>query len=144
MAAWKDIRCLKQSRRAPYPRTKVLSSTWAMKKKSNRTFHARVTARGYEQVNGIHYDEDTKASPVVNKAMILITYVLMFPASQHNSNIRTGVHSALSIKCMLQRCPTQTSSLCPPLSSRVSSCVGDKSSLLPTGKLQQLVCCQNQ
>jgi hypothetical protein len=36
-----------------------------------------VTARGYEQVNGIHYDEDSKVSLVVNEAAILITFVLM-------------------------------------------------------------------
>jgi Reverse transcriptase (RNA-dependent DNA polymerase) len=58
----------------------VLSSTWAMKKKANGAFCAGVTARRYEQVNGIHYDEDTKASPVVNKATILITFVLMLLA----------------------------------------------------------------
>jgi hypothetical protein len=35
---------------------KVMSSTWAMKKKSNGTYQARLNARGYEQVDGIHYD----------------------------------------------------------------------------------------
>jgi Reverse transcriptase (RNA-dependent DNA polymerase) len=61
-------------------KAKVLSSTWAMKKKLNGTYCAQVTARGYEQVNGIHYDEDSKASPVVNEAMILIFFVLMLLA----------------------------------------------------------------
>jgi Reverse transcriptase (RNA-dependent DNA polymerase) len=61
-------------------KAKVLSSTWAMKKKSNGAFCARVTARVYKQVNGIHYDEDTKASTVVNKATILITFVIMLLA----------------------------------------------------------------
>jgi hypothetical protein len=61
-------------------KAKVLSSTWAMKKKSNRTYRAQVTARGYEQVNGIHYDEDSKVSLVVNEATILITFVLMLLA----------------------------------------------------------------
>jgi Reverse transcriptase (RNA-dependent DNA polymerase) len=61
-------------------KAKVLSSTWEMKKKSNGTYCARVTARGYEQINGIHYDEGTKASPFVNKATILITFVLMLLA----------------------------------------------------------------
>jgi Reverse transcriptase (RNA-dependent DNA polymerase) len=51
-----------------------------MKKKANGAFRARVTARGYEQVNGVHYDEDTKASQVVNEATILITFVLMLLA----------------------------------------------------------------
>jgi Reverse transcriptase (RNA-dependent DNA polymerase) len=61
-------------------KAKVLSYTWAMNKKANGAFRARVTARGYKQVNGIHYDEDTKASPVVNEATILITFVLMLLA----------------------------------------------------------------
>jgi hypothetical protein len=56
-------------------KAKVLSSMWAMKKKSNKTFCAQVTAQGYEQVNGVHCDEEKKASPVVNEATILITFV---------------------------------------------------------------------
>jgi Reverse transcriptase (RNA-dependent DNA polymerase) len=35
---------------------------------------------GYEQIDGVHYDEDTKASPVVNEATILIIFVLMLLA----------------------------------------------------------------
>jgi Reverse transcriptase (RNA-dependent DNA polymerase) len=61
-------------------KAKILSSTWAMKKKANGAFRARVTARGFEQVDGVHYDEDTKVSPVVNEATILITFVLMLLA----------------------------------------------------------------
>jgi Reverse transcriptase (RNA-dependent DNA polymerase) len=61
-------------------KAKILSSTWAMKKKANGAFRTRVTARGFEQINGIHYDEDTKASPVMNEATILITFVLMLLA----------------------------------------------------------------
>jgi len=49
---------------------KILTSTWAMKKKANGTFRARLNARGYEQVDGEHYDEHTKAAPVVSDATI--------------------------------------------------------------------------
>ena len=49
---------------------KVLTSTWAMKKKSNGKFQARVNARGYEQVDVIHYDADSMVAPVVNKITI--------------------------------------------------------------------------
>ena len=35
---------------------KIMTSTWAMKKKANGTYHARMNARGYEQVAGKHYD----------------------------------------------------------------------------------------
>ena len=51
---------------------KVFMSTWAMKKKSNGTFRAHVNARGYEQIEGIHYDADTTAAPVVKKMTICI------------------------------------------------------------------------
>ena len=56
---------------------KVLTSTWAMKKKANGTYRARVNARGYEQVDGVHYDEDTKSAPVVNGATIHIVLIMM-------------------------------------------------------------------
>ncbi len=36
--------------------TKILTLTWAMKKKANGTYHARMNARGYEQVDGKHYN----------------------------------------------------------------------------------------
>jgi hypothetical protein len=56
---------------------KVMSSTWAMKKKSNRTYRERSNARGYEQVDGIHYDSSTISSPVTNYSTIRIIMVLM-------------------------------------------------------------------
>jgi hypothetical protein len=37
--------------------TEVLTSTWAMKKKANGKYRARMNARGYEQIDGVHYDE---------------------------------------------------------------------------------------
>jgi hypothetical protein len=49
---------------------RVLTSTWAMKKKANGEFRARLNARGYEQVDGAHYDEDTKSAPVTNNTTI--------------------------------------------------------------------------
>jgi hypothetical protein len=56
---------------------KVMSSTWAMKKKSNGTYRARFNARGYEQVDGIHYDSSNISSHVRNDATIRIIMVLM-------------------------------------------------------------------
>ena len=55
---------------------KILTTTWAMKKKANGTYRARVNARGYEQVKGIHYDESRTAAPVTNDTTIRIIYVL--------------------------------------------------------------------
>ena len=62
---------------------KIITSTWAMKKKSNGTFRARLNARGFEQVDGIHYDEDTKASPVVSDTTIRIVLILAIMAKWH-------------------------------------------------------------
>jgi hypothetical protein len=73
----------------PIPRDKVpkgakiLTSTWAMKKKANGTFRARLNARGYEQVDGEHYDENAKAAPVVNEATIHIVLILAIMADWH-------------------------------------------------------------
>ena len=59
---------------------KVITSTWAMKKKANGTRRGRVNARGFEMVDGEHYDEDAKAAPVVQKITICIVMVLMLMA----------------------------------------------------------------
>jgi Reverse transcriptase (RNA-dependent DNA polymerase) len=55
---------------------KVLTTTWAMKKKPNCKFRARINARGYEQVDGIHYDSSSIAAPVTNDVTIRIMYTL--------------------------------------------------------------------
>ena len=46
-------------------------------KKSNGTFRARINSRGYEQVDGEHYDKDNVASPTVNIVTVRIMLVLM-------------------------------------------------------------------
>jgi Reverse transcriptase (RNA-dependent DNA polymerase) len=58
----------------------VLSTTWVMKKKANGKFHAKLNARGYKQIDGIHNDKDTKSSPGVNETTILVVFVLMLLA----------------------------------------------------------------
>lgn len=37
----------------------------------------RINARGYEQVDGEHYDEHSKAAPVVSRATIFILLILI-------------------------------------------------------------------
>ncbi len=59
---------------------KILTSTWAMKKKSNGTYRARLNARGFEQVPHEHYDPNTIASPVVSFITICIVFILMLLA----------------------------------------------------------------
>jgi hypothetical protein len=54
----------------------------AMKKKANGTYRARMNARGYEQIDGVHYDENSKAAPpVTNKMVICMIMVLIVMAS---------------------------------------------------------------
>jgi len=59
---------------------KVIGSTWAMKKKANGTYRARINGLGYEQVEGVHYDKTSVAAPVTNEVTIRITLVLMIMA----------------------------------------------------------------
>ena len=54
----------------------VLSSKWVMKKKANGTFHACITAKEYEQVDGEHYDEHSVTAPVVDDMRIYVILVL--------------------------------------------------------------------
>jgi hypothetical protein len=49
-------------------------------KKENGVHHARLNERGYEQVDGKHYDEDSKFAPVVMDATIHIVLILTIMA----------------------------------------------------------------
>ena len=60
---------------------KIMSSTWAMKKKSNGTYRARLNARGYEQIDGEHYDGTSIHAPVTNDTTVRIVMVLGIMAS---------------------------------------------------------------
>jgi hypothetical protein len=61
--------------------TKIMTSAWAMKKKSNGIYRARVNARGFEQIDGEHYDLNTKLSPVTCIATIRIVMTLIVMAA---------------------------------------------------------------
>jgi hypothetical protein len=41
---------------------KVLTTTWAMKKKPNRSYRARINARGFKQLDELHYDNSSVSS----------------------------------------------------------------------------------
>lgn len=56
--------------------TKAIDSTWAMKKKADGTYRARLAARGFKQVPDVHYDPDTRSSPVVCDASVRCIFVL--------------------------------------------------------------------
>ena len=55
---------------------KILSSTWAMKKKANGEYRARLTGRGYEQIDGIHFDESSIHAPVTNEVVVRVVMTL--------------------------------------------------------------------
>ena len=67
--------------------TKIIDSVWAMKKKSNGTLCGRMNARGFEQVEGQHYNGTPISSPVTNSATIRIVLTLMIMASMMLSHV---------------------------------------------------------
>ena len=50
------------------------------KKKANGTYRARLNARGFQQIDGVHYDGQSISSPVANDATIRIILILMVMA----------------------------------------------------------------
>jgi len=63
---------------------KVITTTWAMKKKANGRSRARVNARGFLHVDGEHYNSDNISSPVTNEATIRVVLVLSYFIGQMN------------------------------------------------------------
>jgi Reverse transcriptase (RNA-dependent DNA polymerase) len=59
----------------------ILSKTWAMKRKASEDHRARVTFRGFEQIDGEHFDMNNKAAPVVTEATIRIVFTLILMAA---------------------------------------------------------------
>jgi hypothetical protein len=55
---------------------KIITSTWAMKKKASGRYRAKLNARGYEQVDGQNFDSTNISSPVTNDATIRIVIIL--------------------------------------------------------------------
>ena len=68
----------------------MLTTTWAMKKKANGTFRARVNMRGYEQIEGQHYDNASISSPVTNDVSVrtLLTIMIMANYSAYIVDIK--------------------------------------------------------
>jgi hypothetical protein len=56
---------------------KIIDAIWAMKKKANGIFRARLVGRGFCQVDGEHYDSASISSPVTNDTTIRIILTLM-------------------------------------------------------------------
>ena len=54
----------------------VLSSKWVLKKMANGTHYVHITAKGWEQIDGEHYDEHSITAPVVDDMTIHVILVL--------------------------------------------------------------------
>ena len=59
---------------------KIVSTTWAMKKKANGKYRARCSMRGFEQRDGEHYDSHLISAPVTNDVTIRLTFIIMMMA----------------------------------------------------------------
>ena len=61
-------------------RAKFITSNWAIKKKANGTYHARLNARGFQKLEGVHYYAADIVSPVTNDISISTVMVLTLVA----------------------------------------------------------------
>ena len=57
--------------------SKIMTTTWAMKKKTNGKLRGRLNARGYEQVVGNHYAAESIAAPVMNPNSVRVMMILL-------------------------------------------------------------------
>ena len=67
-----------------------MTTTWAMKQKSNGVRRARMNMRGYEQEENIHYDPSSTAAPVTNDVTIrmMLTLALMAGWTGHIIDVK--------------------------------------------------------
>ena len=70
---------------------KILSSTWAMKKKSIGTNRVRMNMRGYEQIDGEHYDSASISSPVRKDVSVRVLLILLVMADYGAYIVDIGV-----------------------------------------------------
>lgn len=60
------------------PGSKILTTRWAMKMKSNGTCQGRLNTREYKQVDGSNYASDSIATPVTNPISMQIMFMLFY------------------------------------------------------------------
>ena len=58
------------------PGEKVMKTTWTMKRKPNGKYRARINARGYEQIDEIHFDGSSISAPVTNEFTVRVILVI--------------------------------------------------------------------
>jgi Reverse transcriptase (RNA-dependent DNA polymerase) len=64
-----------------------ITMTWALKLKASGVVRARCNVRGFEQIPYVHYDPDSKSSPVTTQAAIFVSFVLMMMATNFVARI---------------------------------------------------------
>jgi hypothetical protein len=76
----KDYNVFEVVKRDKMPKgSKVLSTTWVMKRKASGRYKARITARGFEQRDGEHYDSTTSTeNPAITMMVKIILIVMSF------------------------------------------------------------------
>lgn len=62
------------------PGTKIIDSTWAVKKKSNYKLRARLVACSFKQMEEQHYNGSSIHAQVTNPGTIRIVLILMLTA----------------------------------------------------------------
>ena len=69
---------LTAKKRSEIPKgTKIMTSTWAMKKKSNGKYRGRLNLRGFQQRDGEHFVSSSISSPVTNETSVRIAFVML-------------------------------------------------------------------
>jgi hypothetical protein len=63
------------------PGTKLLDSTWANKLKADGSIRCRLAIRGFQQIDGVHFDASDKADPVFCDVTIRVMLILAIMAN---------------------------------------------------------------
>jgi hypothetical protein len=63
------------------PGTKLLDSTWDNKRKADGSTRCRLAIRGFQQIDGVHFDASDKAAPVVCDVTIRVVLILAIMAN---------------------------------------------------------------
>jgi Reverse transcriptase (RNA-dependent DNA polymerase) len=61
--------------------------TWALKLKANGVVRARCNVCGFEQIPYVHYDPDSKSSPVTIQAAIFVSFAITMMATNFVARI---------------------------------------------------------
>ena len=72
--------CTPRKLQAFPPDAKIITYTWAIKKKADGTYQERLNTRGYKQVEGLHFYAVNITMPFTNDMSLCNVMVLTFMA----------------------------------------------------------------